>query len=244
MNYLPPQRSTSRFHMPIRTSQPSGFRAVYPQARQPADDLASVSSEQSMQMSDTQSDLTMLAKVEVEEVLRTFAQTTQQQRDQVVRSIQERGGADTPALLAWQAGLEQAIQGLPVAATGVSQRVSQTQEALHVHFTSMQTDISQGFRSLEDIIASVTASLHQQTNHMQTKLQNIEKRIVKRKSTLKIKPKEQQFYPPGALWPVRIPLTNWCTCILKAGRRMTRMERIKGIQEGRLVCTCRIASRK
>lgn len=244
MNYLPPQRSTSRFHMPIRTSQAPGFRPMYPQARQPADDLASVSSEQSLQMSDTQSDLTILAKVEVEEVLRTFAQTTQQQRDQLVRNIQERREADTPALLAWQAGLEQAIQDLPVTVTGVSQRVSQTQEALHGHFTLVQADISKGFRNLEDIIASVTTSLHQQSSQMQAKLQNIEKRISQKKSALGIKRPRRPYYPPGFLGPVRVPQTHWCTCILKAGRRMTRTDRIKGIQEGRLVCTCRKANRQ
>lgn len=198
-----------------------------------------------MQIPDSQSDLSLVAKVEVEEVLRSFAQSTQQQRDQVMRTIQEREVADTPALSVWQAGLEQAIQGLPATAAGMSQRIMQTQEALHGRFALVQSDVSQGFRSLEDIIAVMTASLHKQTSDLQAKMQNIEKRVIssKKRRYGRRKPR-QAFYPPGFLGPVRVPQAQWCDCILKAGRRMTRMDRIKGIQEGRLVCTCRKGGRK
>ena len=187
----------------------------------------------------------MVAKAEVEEVLRSFAQVTQQQRDQVMKTIQEREVTDTPALSVWQAGLEKAIQGLPATAAGMSQRIVQTQEALHGRFALFQSDISQGFRSLEDIIAVMTASLHQQTSDLQAKMQNIEKRVIGANKYRYGKRKPRQpFYPPGFLGPVRVPQERWCNCILNAGRRMTRLDRIKGMQEGRLVCTCRKGDRK
>lgn len=231
--------------MPIRNSQAPGFRPVYPQTRQTSEDQSSVCSDQPMQTPDSQSDLSLVAKAEVEEVLRSFAQTTQQQRDQVMKTIQEREVMDTPALSIWQAGLEQAIQGLPTTAACISQRIMQTQEALHGRFTLVQSDVSQGFRSLEDIIAGMTASLQKQTSALQVKMKNIEKRVkrVKKHPSGPQKPR-QAFYPPGFLGPVRTPQARWCDCILNAGRRMTRMDRIRGMQEGRLVCTCRKGDRK
>ena len=203
---------------------------MYPQPR--ADDLGSVTSDQTMQRVDSQSDYASIAKAEVEEALRSFALATQQQRDQVVKSLQ----VDTPAL---PSSLEQAAKSLPTAVLTLSQRLTNSHDALHGQFTQTQSDLTLGFRSLEEALISMSKTLQQETTEMQSKLVNIETRIKRKKRVQHKKRPIMKSYPPGALGPVRLPQPEWCDCILQAGKRMTRIERIRGMQEGRLVCKCK-----
>ena len=186
------------------------------------DESSSVSSQKTYPyLNSSQCDMHLAIKSEVSEILRTFTSLSSQQYDSIQSSILTPASDPQSRQCAISSSLSHSLNLAPVLDAN-----AELWSRAKTDFSHFLQRVTASVSTLTQEIATVRTENECKGISVMERATNIEKVLEARVG------KKKKGKPAGK--------KKVCTCLLEAGKLMTKAERNRAVKEGKLVCTCKV----